>query len=137
MEERTTQNNITELQDNEVFVFGSNMAGRHGKGAAKTALKWGAKYGKFYGLHGKTYAIPTVSSNIRSSLDLEKIQLFVNDFIDFASENQEKVFLVTEIGCGLAVYTPKDIAPLFSNAANVDNIHLPFSFWEELNVHTN
>lgn len=124
---------ITELKDNEVFVFGSNESGRHGKGAAKTAMKWGAKYGQAEGLQGKTYGIPTVNASISNKLSLNKIKKYVDNFINFAKSTPNKIYLVTEIGCGLAGWAAKDIAPLFKEATNIPNIHLPKKFWRILN----
>ena len=116
---------ITKLKINQIFVFGSNEAGRHGKGAAKTALKWGAEYGVGEGLRGQTYAIPTKDKNIRT-LQIEKIKPYVDCFLQFADESRELEFLLTPIGCGLAGYSPKDIAPLFENAP--PNVVLPDEF---------
>lgn len=132
MESRTSAKNITELRGDEIFVFGSNESGIHGAGAAKTALKWGARWGQASGLQGNTYGIPTVKKNIAGKLPLESIGRHVDTFIDFARRKQNLVFLVTEIGCGLAGWTVKDIAPLFSVAKDIENIHLPKSFWKEL-----
>lgn len=129
---RISPNNITTIRDGEVFVFGSNLSGRHGKGAAKTALGWGAKWGQAAGLQGKTYGIPTKDASIRRTLSIEEIKPFVDDFIDFAKSNQSLIFYVTEIGCGLAGYKPKDIAPLFKNALHVHNIYLPVRFINKL-----
>ena len=123
-----TPNNITELKENEIFVFGSNESGRHGKGAAKTALGWGAKWGQARGLQGKTYGIPTKDHSVRITLPISKIQIYVNEFIEFAKKRQDLIFLVTEIGCGLAGYKPKDIAPLFKEAKDIENIYLPERF---------
>jgi hypothetical protein len=128
---RLTPNIIKELKENEIFVFGSNLSGIHGKGAAKFALKFGAEYGNPVGPQGQTYAIPTKNERIKT-LPLLKIEKYVKDFIEFAISNEDKIFLVTEIGCGLAGYNPSDIAPLFSMAVYVNNIHLPKSFWEVL-----
>lgn len=129
MNNRITPDNITELKENEVFVFGSNLSGRHGKGAAKTALTWGAKYGQGIGMWGRTYAIPTKSHDVRRSLAIHEIKPQIDDFINWAKYHQKNVFLVTEIGCGLAGYKPKDIAPLFQATKDVENIHLPKRFW--------
>lgn len=115
---------ITELQANEVFVFGSNLAGRHGAGAAKQALKWGAIYGVGVGHRGKTYAIPTKDENIQT-LPLYQIKEYVKEFISYAKDRPE-IFLVTAIGCGLAGYQPKDIAPMFNDVSK--NIVLPKEF---------
>lgn len=133
MEGRITNDHITKLNPNEIFVFGSNTAGRHGKGAAKTAMGWGAVYGQGEGLQGHTYGIPTVNASITGKLSLDKIQGYVDNFISFAKSQPHMVFLVTEIGCGLAGWEVKDIAPLFRGAVDVGNIHLPKKFWRVLN----
>ena len=118
---------ITHLEPNQVFVFGSNEAGIHGAGAAKAALRFGARFGRGYGMWGNTYAIPTKDGNIRT-LPLHDVENNVNDFIDFAQVHPENEFLVTPVGCGLAGYDPEDIAPLFKNALPLENIILPESF---------
>ena len=123
---------ITELKENEIFVFGSNESGRHGKGAAKTAMKWGAKYGKAKGIQGNTYGIPTVNASITNKLSLNKIQKYIWEFIGYTIVHPENIFFVTEIGCGLAGWSYKDIAPLFKNAINIENIYLPKMFWNIL-----
>ena len=132
--DRITPNNITNLNDNEIFVFGSNESGYHGGGAAKTALKWGAVWGHAVGLQGNTYAIPTKTKNAESTLPLDEISNYINIFIDFAKENKSKQFLVTEIGCGLAGLKVKDVAPLFIGAVAMENVALPINFWERLTV---
>lgn len=132
MTAQTSPKLITTLLDGEIFVFGSNMSGRHGKGAAKTAMKWGAVYGQAAGLQGRTYGIPTVNASITQKLHLSKIQGFVDEFTEFAEKHQEKKFLVTEIGCGLAGWTPEDIAPMFEKASFLANVHLPKKFWRQL-----
>jgi len=132
MQGRTVSNNITKLGPNEIFVFGSNQGGKHGKGAAKTALTWGAVYGQSAGLQGRTYGIPTKDRSIRRTLSINEIKPYVDDFIEFAKSRPDLIFLVTEIGCGLAGYKPKDIAPLFKEAVSVTNIHLPERFWHKL-----
>jgi hypothetical protein len=126
---RITSEEIESLKENEIFVFGSNQSGRHGKGAAKTALGWGAVWGQAEGLQGRTYGIPTKDFSVRRTLSIEEIKPYVERFLKFASENSQYIFLVTEIGCGLAGYKPKDIAPLFSSAEKISNIHLPSRFW--------
>lgn len=100
----------------EIFVFGSNEAGRHGKGAAITALKYyGAIYGKFEGIQGMSYAIPTKDERLMP-LPLVTIKHYVNRFIEYATTHPELTFKVTRIGCGLAGYDDKDISPMFSSA---------------------
>lgn len=124
---RVTPEWIDDLQENEVFVFGSNLAGMHGGGAARVArLRFGAVMGKGVGMQGRSYAIPTMQGGT------ETIRPYVNDFIAYAKEHPELTFLVTPIGCGIAGFEPEDIAPLFEKASNVENIWLPKSFWEVL-----
>lgn len=130
---RITNASIKKLEANQIFVFGSNLAGRHGKGAAETALLWGAIYGQGTGLQGSTYAIPTKDTNVYRTLSIEVIKPFVDEFIDYAKTREDLVFLVTEVGCGLAGLTPEEVAPLFINAIAIDNIHLPIRFWNVLN----
>lgn len=126
---RVTPEPITELQPNEVFVFGSNEAGMHGKGAAKMAMKWGAVYGKPFGQFGRTFAIPTKNYKLKT-LSVAKIGTYVEKFIEWVIHNKDKKFLVTKIGCGLAGYKPKDIAPLFWGCKDIENLYLPKEFLE-------
>lgn len=128
---KNTPENITKLESDEIFVFGSNLAGRHGAGAALLALKkFGAISGQGYGLMGQSYGIATKDERIQT-LPLDRIQVQVNKFLRFAENNSEKTFLVTQIGCGLAGYSPKDIAPLFKGVPS--NVILPESFSQILN----
>lgn len=129
---RVTPEDIKALKACEIFVFGSNESGRHGRGAARQAMKWGAVYGQAEGLMGSTYGIPTKNAAITQTLPIEKIQLYVLTFIEFAKSRPDLTFLVTEIGCGLAGLHPKQVAPLFAGAVAVSNIHLPKRFWEAL-----
>ena len=127
MNTRITPNHITELKPNEIFVFGSNLQGYHGGGAARLAMNhWGAVWGQGTGLQGQTYAIPTMQGGIGT------IRPYIDQFIKFAQNDPERTFLVTEIGCGIAGFRPADIAPLFKNAINIPNIWLPQRFWEIL-----
>ena len=117
--------------DRFIFVFGSNLAGRHGKGAAKTALDhYGAIYGQGHGLQGSSYAIPTKDKKIRT-LPLTEIAKYVTIFLEFADEHPELTFFVSAIGCGYAGYTPAHIAPLFSVGVPL-NVRLPEEFVEWL-----
>lgn len=119
---------IKSLKPNEIFVFGSNLAGRHGLGAAKLARqKFGAIYGEGIGLFGQSYAIPTKSYMLKV-LSVKEISHYVDKFIEFAKVNPQLTFLVTEIGTGYAGYTHTEIAPLFKDAKNVNNIQLPQNF---------
>lgn len=129
---RTTPENITKLESNQIFVFGSNQSGRHGKGAAKTALGWGAVYGQAEGLQGKTYGIPTKDRSIRRTLTIDEIKPYVDRFIKFAKQHPELMFLVTEIGCGLAGLKPKQMSPLFLECKDLENIWLPARFWHKV-----
>ncbi len=127
--DRVTPSRITELQENEVFVFGSNIEGNHFGGAARFAYdNFGAQWTKGVGHYGESYAIPTMDGSV------DYIEPYVNDFLNYAKNYPEYRFLVTEIGCGIAGYKVADIAPLFYRALEIDNICLPRSFWEELNV---
>lgn len=127
---RITPNNITKLQDNEIFVFGSNESGIHGAGAAKQAREFGAILGNGFGLWGKTYAIPTKGPYAQYVLHIGKIKIYVDEFIKHCISHPENVYLVTEIGCGLAGLKPKEIGPLFQDAKDIENIHLPERFWK-------
>ncbi len=99
-----------------VFCFGSNRAGRHGKGAAKYARDhYGAVYGQGVGMQGQSYAIPTKDENL-NTLPLTEIRKYIDDFLLFAEQHPYDEFNVTRIGCGLAGYKDKDIAPMFLNA---------------------
>lgn len=121
---RVTPEWIDTLAEDEVFVFGSNLAGMHGGGAARVArMRFGAVTGVGVGPQGQSYAIPTMQGGT------ETIQPYVDQFIDYAKANPGKRFLVTPIGCGIAGFTPDDIAPLFFRAREVSNICLPLSFW--------
>jgi hypothetical protein len=126
-----TPENISVLQPNQVFVYGANEAGNHGKGAAKLALKWGAKYGK-YRFSGQTYGIPTKNSQIET-LPLEYIEEHIVDFLDFTKLHPELEFLVTKIGCGLAGYTEQEIGGLFAKYHIPPNVSLPIGFFREAN----
>ena len=117
-------NYITKLQPDEIFVFGSNLAGMHGGGAARLAYqRFGAVWGQGVGLQGQSYAIPTMQGGV------ETIQPYVDEFIEFAKQHPQLKFLVTEIGCGIAGFSPSEIAPLFEQAGEVKNIYLSERFW--------
>lgn len=115
-----TPERITELKPNEIFVFGSNLAGSHGGGAARVAYnRFGAIWGQGVGLQGQSYAIPTMQGGV------ETIKPYVDEFIEFAKSRQDLTFLVTRIGCGIAGFTDEEISPLFEKAHEVENIVLP------------
>ena len=125
-----TPENVRELEPNQVFVFGSNFAGRHGKGAAKIAAqKFGARYGQGTGLMGQSYGIATKSANLRT-LSLEEIEKQVDTFLRFAEQHKELEFLVTKFGTGLSHYKISDIAKMFTGYVLPDNITLPKEFYE-------
>ena len=118
-----TPERITSLRADEVFVFGSNLAGMHGGGAARAAFKkFGAVWGCGVGLQGQSYAIPTMQGGV------ETIKPYVDEFIDFARSRPDLFFYVTRIGCGIAGFADAEIAPLFAAARAVPNICLPESF---------
>lgn len=122
---RVTDSLVVFLKPDEVFVFGSNLGGFHGGGAARTAYnKFGAIWGQGVGMQGQSYAIPTMQGGV------ETIAPYVDEFIEYARNHPDKRFLVTEIGCGIAGFAPEEIAPLFARAVDVENITLPQRFWE-------
>lgn len=105
---------ITELKENEIFVFGSNLAGRHGKGTALAAKKlFGAKYGVGWGFAGRCYALPTKGYNLENSLPITEISKYVKCFKQSQLLEPDLIYLVSKIGCGLAGYKDSEIAPLF------------------------
>ena len=124
---RITPRPVMDLQDDEVFVFGSNLAGHHSGGAAKQALKWGAKWYVASGPMGQTYGIPTVGVH-----GLDAVERYVSQFIKYVKENDHITFYVTAIGCGSAGFSPEQIAPLFRDCIDLSNVYLPESFWKVL-----
>ena len=125
MNVRITPSNITKLKEYEIFVFGSNSNGVHNGNAAATAMKFGAIMGQAVGIQGQTYALP--------SKHIENLKKHIDDFLLYAEQHPEYIFLVTEIGCGISKHSPFEIAPLFKEAVHIKNINLPLSFWDVLN----
>ena len=121
-----TPENITGLAPNEIFVFGSNLAGIHGAGAARLAFdRFGAVWGIGIGHQGKTYALPTKDKDI-DTLPLTEIKKYIDQFLQYAEDHSEFIFLVTKVGCGLAGWSIEDIAPLFDEVPK--NVILPREF---------
>lgn len=113
-----------------IFVFGSNLAGRHGAGSARHANRcYGARYGISKGPTGNAYAIPTKDEHLRT-LPLDIINGHVNDFLAYARLNLDKNFRVVAIGCGLAGYNARQIAPMFTGRS--PNVQLPDEFMHVL-----
>ncbi len=128
MDKRVSPDFISDLKANEVFVFGSNLDGAHGAGAAKIAReRFGAVWGQGVGLQGQSYGIPTMHGGT------EEIKPYVDEFIEFARSRPELTFLVTRVGCGIAGFHDSEMAPLFAQAVSIPNIYLPESFWKILN----
>lgn len=124
-----TPERISKLEPNQIFVFGSNLHGQHAGGAARVAFdKFGAIWGQGVGMQGQCYAIPTMQGGV------ETIKPYVDEFIEFAKAHTEYTFLVTRIGCGIAGFKDSQIAPLFTNAMNCDNIALPKEFVDVLSL---
>lgn len=122
-----TSENITSLKPGEIFVFGSNLSGSHGGGAARVAYrKFGAVWGQGVGLQGQSYGIPTMHGGVA------EIKPYVDDFIAFAEAHPELKFYVTRIGCGIAGFKVRQIAPLFRDALGISNIVLPRDFVEAI-----
>ena len=125
---RVTPTHIERLEYNEIFVFGSNVNGFHRGGAAAYAMRhFGAQWGQGEGLQGYSYAIPTMSG-------LQLIAEAVDRFTLFARLHPELHFFVTSIGCGIAGYSPREIAPLFKGCVSLENVALPREFWEVLGL---
>lgn len=123
-ERKYTPEHIASLSENEIFVFGSNLDGSHGGGAARTAHRYfGAKWGQAVGLQGQSYAIPTM-------VPMDELEKYVDAFIEFAFSHRELTFYVPAIGCSYAGYTPYEIAPLFLRVIDLPNVILPRSFVE-------
>ncbi len=128
MKERKSPDIINDLNENEIFVFGSNLEGSHGGGAAAIAArKFGAIWGQGVGLQGQSYGIPTMHGGVSA------IKPYVDEFIEFAKNNPQLNFLVTRIGCGIAGFREEEIAPLFENATSLENVYLPDTFWDIIN----
>ncbi|MBP3762498.1 MAG: hypothetical protein J6I49_01305 [Bacteroidales bacterium] len=123
---RVASDTITHLEEGEIFVFGSNIQGMHGGGAAWYANQhFGAEWGVGEGLTGRTYALPTMEG-------AASMAHAVGNFLDCARKHPELTFLVTAVGCGIAGYTPAQVAPLFKEAAALENVYLPQAFWKVL-----
>lgn len=126
---RVSPDFITELAPDEIFVFGSNLAGRHGGGAARIALnKFGAEWGVGTGLTGRSYAIPTMHGGVA------EIKPYVDEFVEYAKLHPELRFLLTRIGCGIAGFTDAEIAPLFRAALPLPNVYFPARWLEVLGL---
>lgn len=125
--DRVSPDDIESLDDNEVFVFGSNIFGFHDGGASERALlRFGAVYGQPEGMQGQSYAIPT------DGVTYGNLVGHIREFIQYAGEHPETRFLVTRIGCGTAGYDATQMAPLFVQAASLKNVLLPADFWKYL-----
>ena len=128
MNQKFTPDKIDRLNPNEIFVFGSNLIGQHMGGAARIARElFGAIEGQGVGLQGQSYAIPTMQGGV------ETIKPYVNEFIKFAKNHPELTFYVTRIGCGIAGFKDEQIAPLFYDAYDLENVILPEKFWYIIN----
>lgn len=115
-----TPENITELEPDDIFVFGSNLEGMHLGGAARMAVeKFGAIMGLGVGIQGQSYAIPTMQGGV------DTIKPYVDQFIDLAREWDQNTFYITRIGCGIAGFRDEEIAPLFRDALSLYNVRLP------------
>lgn len=136
---RITPTWINVPEEDHLVVVPTNLAGRHGRGIAKKAVnEWGIKYGKVEGMSGRCYLIPTKDGRkkedpkVQRTLTLEEIKPYVDRMIQFAKDNDRYVLDVPLVGCGNAGYHPSQVAPLFTEAMNVENIRLPKEFWRYL-----
>lgn len=125
---RIASDRIATLAENEIFVFGSNIHGSHGGGAAWYAYKnFGAEWGVGEGLTGRTYALPTMEG-------AASLKHAVEHFTECAKQHPELTFLVTAVGCGIAGYTPLQVAPLFKKSLQLKNVYLPQVFVDILST---
>ena len=128
MEKRYTPENITELKENEVFVFGSNMNGNHAGGAAYLAVeKFGAEMGNAEGIQGQSYAIPTLDKDMKR-INLTDLEQSISRFYDYADSHPELTFYLTKIGCGIAGYEESDIATVVNCRDIPKNVIIPEEF---------
>ena len=126
---RITPEWITSLKENEIFVFGSNVAGNHNGAAAGYAKNhFGAIDGQAEGLQGQSYAIPT------DGVSEKELYQAICRFCDFASSRPELTFYVTAVGCGNAGFSPYTVAPMFRDAVKLKNVKLPIEFWDFLTM---
>ena len=120
---RVTPDRLEQISGTDILVFGSNQQGIHAGRIAREALeRFGAQMHQGAGIQGQSYAIPVMQG------DVDTIQPYVDEFLDYASRHPHQHFMVTEVGCTLAGFEPEDIAPLFSPAREESNIWLPISF---------
>ena len=125
MRHQYTPENITALEPDEIFVFGSNINGNHEGGASAYAVShFGAIKGQAEGLQGQSYAIPTEGVTEKELYDA------ICRFCDFAAQHPELTFYVTAIGCGKAGFSPYTVAPMFRDAIKLKNVKLPMEFWD-------
>jgi hypothetical protein len=125
---RVTPDHINSLAPKEIFVFGSNAAGFHAGGAAAQAMHdFGAIWGQGEGLQGRSYAIPTMEG-------LDNMKAAIERFAQYATLHPELRFLVTRIGCGIAGYSAREVAPFFSGCVSLENVTLPADFWDVLGL---
>jgi hypothetical protein len=121
---------VKEGEKGTIFVFGSNLAGRHGAGSALHARMYkGAEYGRGSGRQGNSYAIPTKDYDVETKLPLERIKLYVQDFIEYAKAHPGLTFQVVRVGCGNAGYKDDQMAPLFAGCPS--NVRLQAS-WKRI-----
>lgn len=122
-DDRITPPLITHLSPGEIFVFGSNLLGHHGGGAALCAYKkFGAIWGVGAGIQGQSYGIPTMHGGVPA------IKPYVDDFVEYARQHPENRFLLTRVGCGIAGFRDEEIAPLFAAALDMPNVTFPMEW---------
>jgi hypothetical protein len=127
---KITPHLISSLNENEILVFESNTIGKHDRGTAKLAVEFGAKWGQGIGLVGNTYAIPIKGSDLKRNLTLQQIEGYIDKFIEFAKKRQDLFFIVTSIGSDFKSYSSKEIAPLFIETLELENVSLPSQWYK-------
>ena len=132
-ENRITIEDIRIIRDNEILVYATNLMGKPMNQWAVFASRFlGAKYGKFFGLQGKAFAIPTIDKDMHTRLNIGTIKNYVDKFTEQVKLKPNFIFLVTDFCNGLGSWPVKEIAPLFKEASLLDNVHLPERYWKEL-----
>lgn len=134
---RVTPQVITSLKENEIFVFGSCLSGVHRDGDAKLALEFGALQDHAVGLVGNTYAIPVRHKNYKTLISLDDLKKYINDLFKFAKRKSDLVFIVNDVGCNKYEYKNSDIAPLFRDFVQLNNVYLPIQWWRILSKNDN
>jgi hypothetical protein len=132
--DRITPDEILSLKDNEIYVFPTTLCGKHSNIYSVLAqLRFGARYGKAFGIQGKTFAIPTIDKDMKERLPISRIKHFIDKFYDEAEAHHRIIYYVVGFGNGgIGSWPVRAIAPLFESLSKLDNVYLPIAIWREL-----